>query len=567
MTTKISSIAILLIGSTLLVILSCLTGLNRTEVAHLGAASYFWETGRFDLFHVNPPLGRMVSGLPIRLMETEHDMDSYSPRPQDRSEWRVGEAFVFSNEPLVVRRAYIAGRLALIPILFFGGFFGVKLARDIFGNGADIVFAVLWSFSPLCLGWGATMCPDMAAASLGMIAVYFFRRWFLSPNWKNVALAGLFIGLLPLAKITWIVAFGLFPLIWLLSKNRSSWKQFVVIMLVAVYVLNMGYGFDGSFRLLKNYEFISQTFSDGHGPENPGSNRFSETPFGYLPVPFPAEFVLGIDTQKRDFEQGLESYLFGTYSEHGWWYYYFVVLLLKEPIGTLLLILLAVGMVLLRRNDRAAWNDELLIVLPFVTIFLVLCVQTGFSIHPRYLLPVLPFLYLYVSRVGKTFQARRKTFQVFVVGCLVFMVGSSFCVYPYSMSYINEVIPFRKRPEILLGSNLDWGQDAWFLKSRLEHHPEVESIRIAYPCPERIERIGIASEGLPPTIPEPGWYALGINDIYAASGLYSWFKETEPVAFVGYSIYIYHVTPEEADRIRKENDWEPFETEKEGELQ
>lgn len=162
----------------------------------------------------------MVSGLTIRLMETEHDMESYSPRPQDRSEWRIGEAFVISNDPAVVRRAYIAGRLALIPILFFGGFFGVKLACDIFGNGADVVFAILWSFSPLCLGWDATMCPDMAAASLGILAAYFFRHWFLTPTWKNAALAGLFVGLLPLAKITWIIAFGLFPLIWLASNNR-----------------------------------------------------------------------------------------------------------------------------------------------------------------------------------------------------------------------------------------------------------------------------------------------------------------------------------------------------------
>ncbi|MGH7202577.1 MAG: hypothetical protein ACREJB_18365, partial [Planctomycetaceae bacterium] len=35
------------------------------------------------------------------------------------------------------------------------------------------------------------------------------------------------------------------------------------------------------------------------------------------------------------------------------------------------------------------------------------------------------------------------------------------------------------------------------------------------------------------------------------TGCYSYFQEFEPVAMAGYSIYIYHITPEEADRVRR----------------
>lgn len=44
----------------------------------------------------------------------------------------------------------------------------------------------------------------------------------------------------------------------------------------------------------------------------------------------------------------------------------------------------------------------------------------------------------------------------------------------------------------------------------------------------------------------PGWYALSVNMLYDRSGQYTYFRERfTPVAYAGYSIYIYHLT--EAD--------------------
>ena len=82
----IAVVFLLLLQGILLAYLNWATSLNRTEVGHLGAAVYFWKTGRFDVFHVNPPLTRMIDGLPILLAAPEYDWKSYSPRPQDRSE-------------------------------------------------------------------------------------------------------------------------------------------------------------------------------------------------------------------------------------------------------------------------------------------------------------------------------------------------------------------------------------------------------------------------------------------------------------------------------------------------
>jgi hypothetical protein len=46
------------------------------------------------------------------------------------------------------------------------------------------------------------------------------------------------------------------------------------------------------------------------------------------------------------------------------------------------------------------------------------------------------------------------------------------------------------------------------------------------------------------------WDGTGELQILAP-GVYTYFKNFEPVARAGYSIYIYHITPEEANRVRR----------------
>ena len=46
--------------------------------------------------------------------------------------------------------------------------------------------------------------------------------------------------------------------------------------------------------------------------------------------------------------------------------------------------------------------------------------------------------------------------------------------------------------------------------------------------------------------------ALSVNYLYDRSCQYRYFLQFEPVAMAGYSIYIYHVTLKEANRVRQE---------------
>jgi len=629
---------------------------ERTEVGHIAAAAYFWGTFRFDVFNVNPPLTRIVSGLPVFLTHPNYAWGCYSSLPEDRCEWALGKAFIAVNSAEKVRWCFALARWSLIPSVLIGGYFGLRLARELFGGSAAVVFLVLSCLSPLLLAWGATICPDATASSLGMVGLYTFRQWLHAPSWARAAMAGICLGLLPLTKLTWIVAFGLWPLIWcawvvpLYFTNRGHrslsvppLRQLAALLLLSLYVLNMGYLFDGTFRQFGKYEFASQSLGGRHDLADSSGravgNRFAGTWVGAIPVPLPADFVQGIDIQRTDFERGMTSYLRGKWADHGWWYYYLYDLLVKMPLGTWGLAVLAVGVAVrscvqrthlawrdttrkhpVERNEYAGnppsppaplpkgegryvapWRDEMLVLLPCVALFVLVSSQTGFSKHPRYILPALPFLFVAISRVGAAFARKARVTAILTALLLAYTVISSLSVYPHSLSYFNElaaILPTpadasypkphdegghrglwetfkdvlgagpRNGPRHLLDSNIDWGQDLFYLEDWYASHPEARPIRVAYYGSYPLEKSKIESAGLPPVGanhdhvdgntdtstfgPLPGWYALSVNEIYGQSQQYRYFLNFRPLAMAGYSIYIYHITIDEANRVRKE---------------
>jgi hypothetical protein len=120
----------------------------------------------------------------------------------------------------------------------------------------------------------------------------------------------------------------------------------------------------------------------------------------------------------------------------------------------------------------------------------------------------------------------------------------------------------------LLESNIDWGQDLFYLEKWCESHPEAQPIRVAYfggypltrskigfagPPPIGAKKEEIGDEADPAAFgPQPGWYAVSVSEIYSRSQRYRYFLYFRPVAMAGYSIYIYHIESDEANLVRQE---------------
>jgi hypothetical protein len=222
-------------------------------------------------------------------------------------------------------------------------------------------------------------------------------------------------------------------------------------------------------------------------------------------------------------------------------------------------------------------------------------------------LPAFPFLFIFASRVGRAFELGHRKIAAAATLCLIWMAGSSLWAFPHSASYFNELVGGSRNGHYHLGdSNVDWGQDLFFIRDWYEAHPEARPFHLAYSNPmvnpkifgidwrpvptslvrnrpgfptterwpwedsstsnsSRLENSALGA-GLPtppkspvaPIIPSgqivgpmPGWYVLSVNQIHRQDGKYEYFLEFEPADYIAYSTHVYHITLEEANRVRR----------------
>ena len=479
------------------------------EVGHLPAGLAVWEYGRFDLYRVNPPLVRAVAAAPVWLAGCEYDWRSFSDAPASRPEWAVGADFIAANGPRSFWLFTLA-RWACIPFSLLGGWVCWRWAGALYGNVAGIVALALWCFSPDVLGNGSLITPDVPAAALGLLAGFTFWRWLTSSEssrsdhfsdahrhgWGTAIGAGIALGAAELAKFTWVILFVLWPLLWIATRVMHDRRgveqqsrrigvealQLAAILAIGLYVLNLGYAFDGTLLRLNEYAFVSRTLGgeSSEREESGTGNRLTGTWLAELPVPLPREYVTGVDLQKKDFEDGKVSYLRGEFRHGGWWYYYLYAAAVKLPVGVWMLAGVSLAMTLRRWRTCGGGPDsadagslirrgEWVLLVPAAAVFVLVSFQTGFNRYFRYVLPALPFLFVWMSQAALLWRRpsagnvrtgwTRAGGIVAAIGC-GWAIVSSLWYFPHSLSYFNELAGGPRRGDAhLIDANIDWGQD------------------------------------------------------------------------------------------------------------
>lgn len=555
------------------------------EPAHVAAGISHWYHGRFELYRANPPLTRMIGALPLVIGRIDGEWLGYSSTLDVRMEFCNGRAFLQRFEEHSFWLITFA-RWACIPLSLVGGCVCYWWGRELYGPAAGLIAAALWCFSPNILTHAAHVTPDAAAAALGVTAGYLFWQWLRQPRWRRALIAGIGLGLAELTKLTWLILFVLWPLLWVATRGLrndcrrvSEAVQMAGILLCGLFILNLAYGFQGTLRPLADYDFVSETLA-GSGTEqaNQTGNRFRESWLGRLPVPLPSDYVLGIDRVKEAFELKRLAYVGGEFTNGGWWYYYLYGLAVKVPLGTWLLVGLSCY-VACRQSHGCNWTDTCILLAAPILIVILASINSDLNRHLRYILPAFPFAFIWAGRWAREFEARNR--PIIVLGCVAlgWSVTSSLSVYPHSTAYFNELAGGPENGHAhLICSNIDWGQDLLNLKKWMDEHPEAKSMTLAYYGPADPRLAGIRSAGLPPHLaegrtgaergpgPQPGWHAISVHilrgsptRVYDAEGnlvplgfgWYQYFLQTRPVASIGYSIHVYHLTLAEANRIRR----------------
>jgi len=538
------------------------------EDEYLPSGICHWKTGRLEPSCRNPPLSRLVGALPVLLMPHKIRFElAVGDIYQHPGLAMMGEFLSENRES--IRWLFFAGRLACISFSVLGAVVCYRWSRELFGPASAAVALLLWCFSPNILANNFAIMPDGVSASLGIWAAYRFRQWLREPYWPEALMAGVALGWTLLAKATWIGLLALWPVLWLLTRryrgNGSGVRQFlseatqlVALYVVALFLINAAYGFEGSFKLLGSYEFRSHALGamplddETQTREVPleSGNRFRQYHLGWIPVPLPALYVYGIDIQRCAVERLRENYLFGAWSRKGWWYYYLAAALVKVPLGTWLLVVCAFGCALAVRAYRRAWREELWLLAPFLLMFLFLASQSGISRHFRYAVPLAPFLFVMVSRVA--YLPPTHSFLAWVLACatcvgLANTLVSSLAVYPHSIAYFHEAVGGpRNGHKYLLGSNIDRNQDHYYLKQWQKAHPEAvnmaEHMRAVVATGYRAESGRINA----------GWYAISIDSLYHPKSLYRVLAHRPPIAQIGYTTYVFYV-PEDIEVPEEES--------------
>lgn len=535
----------------------------------LAAGVSHWELGRYELYRVNPPLVRMVAAIPVMLVGCEADWSRFVDGPRTRPEYSIGSQFIEINGERSFWLMTLA-RWACIPFSLIGGLYCFLWARELYRReAAGLIALSLWCFDPIILANSELITNDTAATSFGIIAGYYFWHWLKSPTWKRCVIAGLSLALAILAKTTWLFLFGLWPImaaLWFVMKYRRNEPvgrkvpvlcvQVALMFLLAVWCINIFYCFDGSLDDFGSYSFVSKKLSviDNQNPY-----------LTSLPVPLPRQFLIGLDTQISDFEHfGQMSYLAGQWQGHGWWHYYVYGLLVKWPHGTQVLLLLAILMSIFWKECRLS-KDELILVLPALSVLLIVSSQLEFNIHFRYVLPFVGLAFIFIGKISALTE-KGIFWRALVVLLIVSSALSSLVMYPHSLAYFNELSGGPKNGHRhMLHSAIDWGQDLIYLQEWLADHPKIKLDGLSYHGGFDPSAIGIkcprppvgpgsdhsSASNATEVGPIPGWYALSTNSLWSSDGEFNYFHDFEPVAVVGLTIYIFHITPEEANQVRK----------------
>lgn len=505
--------------------------LTVDEPHYIGTGLYLWKSGDYDFIgslNLHPPLSFHIGSLPLLAF----DLDDLS------LEHGFLKRLLEREEP-GVRALRIASRIPFIALACWGAAMCFLWAREVAGDAAGLLAVFLYTFSPTLLAHGGLAHSDIAVTVFFLQTLYALWRWMRKPTPLRLSLCGLSLGLAMIAKLSGLLLLASVGLIFAVValrlrparptlpnpgppalRDRLRWAATAGLGALALALLVLWLGYGGSFRIA----------AQDHGP--------------WAGIPLPA-YLLSLLFDEVANERGRRLYLLGELSSGGWWYYFPVAFAVKVPLAISALLGLAIAAPV-ARPSRLGW----LIGVPMAVYLGFACFWLDVTLGIRYLLPIFPLLFVFIgTQLAPTGGGWRR---VAVLGACGWLAIASLWVHPHYLAYFNEAVGGPSRGyRYLLDSNVDWGQDLGTLARYLAGRGN-PTVRLAYFGPEKPEDHGIRSQPLKGCRPVKGIVAISANvreGLYKPRGLlgapkpgcYDWLKAREPVAYLGYSIFVYDI--------------------------
>ncbi len=511
------------------------------EGNHIARGAAFLGTGDPRLSLEHPPLVNTLSALPAHLLlDLRLPLDE-GPWWKDAEWYHFADNFLwrsndnFEQIVFLARLPIIALGLLLMALVF-------RWASELGGRRAGLLALALVALDPNILAHTRLSTTDLGGALFVFLAAFAMWRYAQKERQTTTLLAtGIALGLAFSAKMS-AALFGPFLALALLAdtlltkKPDRARRTLTRLLELAAMAVLAGITVWAIYGL--------QT-----GPLDPGGPT--------LPAP---TYLRGIRAILSKSSASSPNYLLGQINEQGWWYYFLVALLFKTPLFTLALWLTS----WVHRPSRLA----LFTLLPA---FLYLCtvMTSSLNIGYRHLLPILPLLAVYTGQIAHRNNRPRSaakgvtpttSFLPYALG--IWFVLNALLIYPHFLAYFNGL---GGGPDegwrALTDSNIDWGQDLKGLQAYMDAY-EIERVKLSWFGSAYPESYGIVYDPLPgvgfgshwelwsdPPFdrhnPEPGIYAISVSNlvgsVFPDHEIYAWFRQREPTAKIGYSIFIYEI--------------------------
>jgi hypothetical protein len=541
------------------------------EPVHLFAGYSYLKWGDFRVNPEHPPLAKILAALPLLALEVDTASVTRAQRDfvQQRKDygWILADRFFMSNDD--AESLFFYAKLVMIGLAAVLGIFVFLWARALFGLTAGIVALVLYSFDPNILAHSSIVHTDVPFALCFLAGTYFFWRTSNRFTWINLLCTALFFALSSITKFSFIVILPVWAVLGIVRVFSSEPQQsqitspevvdrassklvllaivLATAVIVAYVIIWTAYGF--------RFDAVAQQ----RGQMPVGRLLSKESWLSPLLVlnskyfALPEAWVYGLLDTFKDLDRS--SYLFGEISNDGSWLYFPIAFTVKTPLPTLLLIVAALGLLLFRPR---AHKSEIFLLVP-VFIFFSIAVWSGLNIGVRHILPIYPFLFVWLGGTVKTIwvgENRAARFSTPFIG--IWLLASCLKTYPDYLAFFNELAggPENGR-RVLVDSNLDWGQDLKGLKLWMDDH-KLKKIEFAYfgtvdpsyyginavPAPGSITQFWRGGKDKSPTSPYIAISATYLAGLYLAQrDTYVSFRGKKPIGSIGHSILVYRKGP------------------------
>jgi len=587
----------ILVGGLLLVfIVQAVASMSQKSVTvdesvYIAAGYYHLKTGDFRFNMTNPPLMKLAAALPLLAMDVDLPGPiALSEKRSWKDEWHYAGDFLYENRTSA-ESILMAARLPSLALAVLLGAYIFQWSRLLYGENAALFSMVLFCFSPSILAHSRLATQDIGLAALMFLFCFHFWKFMRHSQVSGLVICGGLFGLALLTKhlgLFLIPISGLYalyvvffrkdtaaldrlPLVKHLQPKGPTWVRhlialtasYLVIGLVGLFVLNLGYGFQGSLSPLSEYVDPAR-LQERLSAQNPILSGAADLALE-APIPAPSPYVEGIKFQSKNIGRDRSMYFNGEIHDQASWYFLPIAFLIKTPLPLLLLTAMALASMCAQRR----MHDAECFWLIFLSILLLLFIfLSEVNVAVRYLLPIYPLLFVLAGRAWLASEAMGKSAKVGALALALWFVVGSASVYPNYLAYFNEIIGGpASGHKYLVGTNLDLGQDLPGL-ARYMRDTNTESIKLGYYGSADASHYGIEYEYLPSVGLAPKnqserwWYDMNaeerasirlepVKGTYAISAnllvgrfypnAYKYFRNRAPNRKIGHTIFLYNI--------------------------